>query len=117
MSYEKDEEEENYQEFDNNDIHINEDESLDLNSCEELASSKKLKGKIKRDIIPDIENMSDINSKVMNEIEDIINDIINKDKKYISANESALETLSNLLIHHNVIEDSLQNIIDKNKKL
>ena len=82
---------------------------LHINECEEKTSSVKLKGIIKKEVLPELEIMEQTNSKIMNDLDEMLTGSINS-KDLENANENTLQKISELLLYHAIIEDHIVEI-------
>lgn len=82
---------------------------LNLNKCDEKSSSVKLKGQIKKEVMPELEIMEQTNSKIMSDLEEILTNAMNN-KSLDNANEETLQKLSEVLLFHAIIEDHILEI-------
>jgi NTP pyrophosphatase (non-canonical NTP hydrolase) len=116
---EKDESNLSEESFDDSDrkANVDLDNPLNINECEEKATSKKLKGKISRDILPELKAIEDSNSKITVELDEIMNSILNNDNAYANLSEKTIDVIADMLIHHALIEENIDDIKNKTKKL
>ena len=110
-------EDDNYHEFDENDMKVEKDENLNLVKCDETRSNKALKKELKTTVTPDLEIMSKSNLSIMNTLEDIVMRIVDKDRSLSNVNVETLDELADILIIHSVIEENIDNIIKKNEDI
>ena len=89
---------------------------LHINECEEKTSSVKLKGIIKKDILPELEIMEQTNSKIMNDLDEMLTGSMNS-RDLENANEHTLQKISELLLYHAIIEDHIIEIRETTNKI
>lgn len=106
-----------FREENEKDINIEGQDLLDIRRCDEKLSSKIIKGKINREILPDLEKIENSNDRITSNLDEIMNEALNEDGKLFNANEEALQTLAELLIYHSVIGESINSIRNTTKKL
>jgi queuine/archaeosine tRNA-ribosyltransferase len=89
---------------------------LNLSKCDEKSSSVKLKGRIKKEILPELDIMEQTNSKIMLELEEILTSTM-ESKTIENANEETLQRISEVLLYHAIIEDHIIEIRETTDKL
>jgi hypothetical protein len=95
------------------DIDVNNIEKKDLmnlDGCNKVAAKKKIFGTLTRMLGEDISNMRNINNRVLNDLADVIEELLNDDKKISTVDEATMNKLAQLLIHHQSVGDSLDSI-------
>jgi hypothetical protein len=92
------------------------DKPLNLRKCDEKESATKIKGKLQREILPELELMEHSNSKITNDLETMLYSALNE-SELDNASEETLQHLSELLIYHAIIDEHLDEIRSTTKEI
>lgn len=99
------------------DLNIDGQELLKFNECGDKLSSKVIKSKLEKFIFPEIKVIEEYNSKITNELDEIMNSALTENESLSNANKDTLQALSELLIYHAIIDENIGLIVGTAKNL
>ena len=89
---------------------------LNTTKTSEVRNKKRLKSQLNKKVAPLMKDMQGVNNEILWEMEEILEDIIERNGSYNESHEEALNNLADIIAYHRVIDeniDSIKEIVDK----
>ena len=90
---------------------------LNTTKTSEVRNKKRLKSQLNKKVAPLMKDMQGVNNEILWEMEEILEDIIERNGSYSESHEEALNNLADIIAYHRVIDeniDSIKEIVDNN---
>lgn len=91
-------------------------EVLNTTKTSEVRNKKKMKSQLNKKIMPLMKDMEGVNNEILWEMEEVLEDIIERKGSYSESHDEALNTLADIIAYHRVIDeniDSIKGLVDK----
>lgn len=89
---------------------------LNTTKTSEMRNRKRVKSQLSKKVIPLMKDIQGINNEILWEMEEILEEIIDRKGSYNESHEEALNNLADIIAYHRVIDDnidSIKEIVDK----
>lgn len=88
---------------------------LNIKKTSELKSLKSLKSKVNKKVLPLMKEMENLNNEVLWELEEILEEILEREGSFSESHEEALDTLADVIAYHKLIIKNIETIRELTK--
>jgi hypothetical protein len=95
---------------------VKKSEILNITKTSEVKNRKKIKSQLNSKVIPLMKDMEGVNNEILWEMEEVLDNIIERKGSYNESHDEALNSLADIIAYHRVIDeniDSIKSIVDK----
>ena len=89
---------------------VKDSEVLNTTKTSEIRNKKKMKSQLNKKVMPLMKDMEGVNNEILWEMEEVLEEIIERKGSYSESHDEALNTLADIIAYHRVIDDNIESI-------